>query len=63
MEQSTEILPDSIVENVRQFSNLQHGKFAGKGWAASVLLRWITDIGLDEPETALASITGAAFAP
>ena len=62
MAQPTEDLPDAVVEKARQFITLQQGRSAGKGWAASALLGWIADAEVDEPETALNSITGAAFA-
>ena len=61
MAQPTEELPDGVVERARQFINVQQGKNAEKGWAASALLRWIADAEVDEQETALDSIIGAAF--
>ena len=51
-----------MIERARLFVNQQQGKNAEKGWAASGLLEWIADARIDEEETALSSITGAAFA-
>lgn len=62
MAQPTEELPDGVVGSARQFITLRQGKNAGKGWAASALLGWIVDAEIDEKETALDSITSAAFA-
>lgn len=62
MAQPTEELPDAVIDKARQFITLQQGKSAEKGWAASALLGWIAHAGIDETETALNSITGAAFA-